>query len=91
VAPLALTVTPAQCYGLNDVEWGNSAGATYFELYRSPNAAFNPQARIYSGSGTFVSINVSGIAYLRVRACNPTGCSPYVVGDRPARYVRGCF
>jgi hypothetical protein len=91
VAPLALTVTPAQCWGLNDVEWGLSAGATYYELYRSPNAAFNPQTRVYSGTNTFISINVGGTAYLRVRACNATGCSPYRVGNRAARYVNGCF
>jgi hypothetical protein len=91
VAPLALTVTPALCYGLNDAEWGPSAGATRYELYRSSSPAFTTQARIYSGPNTFFSFNVSGTAYLRVRACNATGCSGYRVGNRAARYVNGCF
>jgi hypothetical protein len=91
VAPLTLTVTPAQCYGLNDVEWGPSAGATRYELYRSSNSSFNPQVLVYSGPNRDRSINVTGTTYLRVRACNATGCSAYRVGNRAARYINGCF
>ena len=32
--PPSLNVVPAQCYGLNDLDWGAAAGATRYELYR---------------------------------------------------------
>jgi hypothetical protein len=91
VTPLRFTVTSALCFGLNDLDWGPSAGATRYEVYRSPNQAFNPQTLHYSGSGLGTTINVTGTTYLRVRACNAAGCSGYRTGNRAARPTQGCF
>jgi hypothetical protein len=89
--PPSLTVLPAQCYGLNDLDWGASAGATRYELYGSTSSSFSSQWLEYSGPNRFDTVNVSRTTYYRVRACNASGCSCYRVGNRAARYINGCF
>ena len=89
--PATLDVVPALCNGLNDVEWDPSPGATYYELYKSSTSSFTTQTLEYSGPNTFDSVNVPGTRYLRVRACNASGCSCYKVGNRPATHTNGCF
>lgn len=90
--PASLTVTQAQCWGLNSVTWAASAGATSYELYRSPSSSFPSQTLEYSGSGTsdIVTAGAGSPAYLRVRACNSSGCSAYRAGNVPASYFGSC-
>jgi subtilisin family serine protease len=88
--PASLTVTQLQCWGLNSVTWAASAGATYYELYRSTNSSYPSQTLEYSGSATSRTVSVSTITYLRVRACNSSGCSDYRVGNFPATFFGTC-
>ena len=89
--PAFLTVINERCYQLNTVEWAASSGATSYQLYRSSSAGFPSQTLEYSGGGTFDIVNVSSTTYLRVRACNSSGCSSYRVGNTPATYYNGCL
>ena len=89
--PATFTVTPALCYGLNDLDWAPSAGATRYEVYRSSSSAFTTQTLVYSGANTLAPVTVAGPTYLRVRACNASGCSCYRRGNRTATYTNGCF
>ncbi len=90
-APASFTVTPAMCYGLNDLDWAPSAGATRYEVYRSSSSGFGTQTLVYSGPDTMTTLNVVASAYVRVRACNASGCSCYRRGNRTATYTNGCF
>ena len=89
--PASLTVVSQLCYGGNDVSWAASPGATRYELYKSSTAAFTTQSLEYSGPDTFDSVTVPATRYLRVRACNASGCSCYRNGNRTATYTNGCF
>jgi hypothetical protein len=89
--PAALTVEPLLCNGLNDVEWSASLGATYYQLYRSSTATFTTQTLEYSGPDRYKLVNVPGTRYLRVRACNASGCSCYRRGNRAATHTNGCL
>jgi len=80
--PASLTITNLQCWALNSASWTASSGATYYELYRSPSSSFPTQTLQYSGPNT--SLNFTGTGYLRVRACNASGCSGYRAGNVPA-------
>jgi subtilisin family serine protease len=90
--PASMTVTQLQCWGLNSVSWAASAGATFYELYRSPNSSYPSQTLEYSGPNTSrtVTAGAGSPAYLRVRACNASGCSGYRVGNFPATFFGTC-
>lgn len=88
--PGSMTVTQLQCWGLNSVTWAASSGATYYELYRSTNSSYPTQTLEYSGPNTSRTVSVGTITYLRVRACNASGCSHYRVGNLPATYFGTC-
>jgi hypothetical protein len=89
--PAYLTVTPDMCYGWNWAEWEPVEGATYYELYGSTSSSFPSQSLYYSGPDWYTDVYVGGMRYLRVRACNDSGCSGYRNGNRPAIYVNGCL
>ncbi len=91
LVPASLNVMRQMCYGINDLQWSPSAGATRYELYRSSSPSFTTQQLVYSGSGTFYTANVSSTTYFRVRACNASGCSCYRVGNRAATYYPYCL
>ena len=90
--PASMTVTIAMCWGLNTVTWAASPGATYYELYRSTNSSYPTQTLEYSGPDTndVVTAGAGTPVYLRVRACNASGCSGYRVGDKPAGWYGTC-
>lgn len=88
--PASLTVTRGLCYSENFASWTASAGATYYELYGSSSSTFSTQYLIYSGSGRSSDVYVSSPTYLRVRACNASGCSAYRNGDMTAIYYKYC-
>jgi hypothetical protein len=85
-----LTVFSESCRGLNTAEWTASAGATYYELWGSSSSTFTFSSLYYSGSATSKLINVGGLTYLHVRACNATGCSPFS-NTRTATSIGGCL
>lgn len=89
--PASLTIYLEYCHGLNTAEWSAVSGATYYELYGSSSPSFPSQWLVTSTTGTFDAFSVSGTTYLRVRACNASGCSGYRVGNQPAKYFSGCF
>jgi subtilisin family serine protease len=88
--PASMTVTQLQCWGLNSVSWTASSGATFYELYRSTNSSYPSQTLEYSGPNTSRTVSVGTITYLRVRACNSSGCSDYRVGNLPASFFGTC-
>lgn len=54
--------------------WGSSSGATYYQGFYSPTGG----GYIYSFSTSFPSANTYNNidAYVKIRACNSSGCSP---------------
>ncbi len=88
--PASLTITNGRCWATNSASWAASAGATYYELWRSTNSSYTTQTLEYSGANTSHGFLASTNTYLRVRACNGSGCSGYRVGDKPASYYNGC-
>ncbi|HEX4953961.1 MAG TPA: S8 family serine peptidase [Thermoanaerobaculia bacterium] len=89
--PVRLNIYRGLCYGLNDAEWSAVTGATYYQLYISTSSTFTTQSLLYSGPNLDHTFNVSGTRYLRVRACNASGCGGYRNGDRSATYTNGCL
>lgn len=73
-APDPVSVTPLFCWGLNVVQWAAQAEAVEYRLFRSYSPAFSSPFPVYSGPGTFASIDVDTTWYLRVQACNSGGC-----------------
>ncbi len=77
-APNPISKQSGQCYGFNTVNWTAQSGATEYKLYRSTNSSFTNAVLQYSGTNTQTGVNVSsGTWYLRAKACNASGCSPY--------------
>lgn len=89
--PASLTVINEHCFALNTAQWAASAGATYYELYRSSTSDFSTQTLEVSTSGTLKTVSATSPTYLRVRACHAFGCSDYRVGNQPATYFSGCL
>jgi subtilisin family serine protease len=89
--PVSVTVFNEMCYGLNEVTWSAVSGATYYQMYTSSSSGFSNQVLAYSGSATNKMLSVSGTTYVRVRACNSSGCSSYRPGNQSAKYTNGCL
>lgn len=66
------------CYGLHFLDWGTSAGATSYQVWRSTSSGFSSAVMLYTGPASEADINVtSGTWYLRARACNAAGCGAW--------------
>lgn len=89
--PSSISVRNERCYGLNQVSWSSVFGAQEYELWGSTSSDFSSPWRLYRGPQTSRGINVSGTVYLRVRACNPSGCSSYRTASTPAQRFPGCL
>lgn len=89
--PASLTIYRGFCFGLNDALWTASAGATSYQLYGSTSSSFTTQTLYYSGPNLDAVFNVPGTRYMRVRACNASGCSGYRNGNGTATYTNGCL
>jgi len=85
-----LTVTPDACYGYNWAEWTAPSGATSYELWASPYSSFSYTYLYYSGSATYLDLNVGATTYLHVRACNANGCSAFS-NTGIARHYNACL
>lgn len=90
--PNSFDVSSAQCYGWNSVSWDSESHVEQYQLLRSFNSSFSPYDLIYSGTGTSTNVNVpyGNTWYLRVRACNGSGCSDTSIQDS-ATYYNGCL
>ncbi len=77
--PNPINVVSEQCYGLNTVNWTAKAGTTEYKMYKSTSSTFSFPSLMYSGNNTSSVVNVSGSSpwYIRVKACNASGCSAY--------------
>jgi hypothetical protein len=89
--PLSISVRNERCRGLNHVSWSSVFGALEYELWGSASSTFSSSWLLYRGPQTSRGINVGGTVYLRVRACNPTGCSSYRTASSPAQRFPGCL
>jgi hypothetical protein len=89
-APNPLNVTSGYCWGFNSVQWAAQSGAVEYRLFRSYSSGFTNPTLIYSGPGIATGVNVSQSAYLRAKACNSGGCSPYSA-QVAADYFPGCM
>lgn len=89
--PSNLTAQNEWCYGLHEVSWPSVSDTQQYQLLRSTSSSFTNPAMIYNGSNTstFITVN-SGTWYLRVRACNGSGCSLNSV-QRSATYYPSCL
>ncbi len=67
----------AGCDGHYRPSWTASTGATYYELWGSSSSTFTPSSLFYTGSNLSAPIDVGGVTYLHVRACNANGCSAF--------------
>lgn len=77
-APNPLTKISEACFGAHYIDWGSSAGATSYQLWRSTSSGFGSPIMLYSGNATDADIEVSsGTWYLRARACTAAGCGAW--------------
>ena len=77
--PLSPTVT-VQALSALHVSWGSVIGATYYEVYRSPDAAGNSRTRIATPTLTAYSdASLSSLTtyYYWLKACSDTACSDF--------------
>lgn len=81
-APASITV-PTTSTGTHTISWGAATGTvTRYELQQDTNSGFTAPTLAYSGTALSNSVTVTqdGTYYYRVRACNNTACSAYVIG-----------
>lgn len=76
-APNPISAHTFYCFGQNAVQWTAQSGAVEYRLFQSHSPSFTSPFLVYSGPGTGTLVNVNSTAYLRARACNSGGCSPY--------------
>lgn len=92
IAPSSLTATSHMCWGMTNVSWGASSGATMYKLFYSTYSTYNPQFVAYDGTArnSFVNIGSNSTYYFRVKACNAGGCSGFS-NQVSASWVNGCY
>lgn len=88
-----LTVSSAQCFSLNWVEWGAATGnVEWYEIQASPQSVFPAFSQIYQGpTPSLIAYGAYEPTYIRGRSCNSSGCSPWLDGSATATYTNGCF
>jgi hypothetical protein len=90
--PGDFTVTSWFCWGQGEAWWNGVSGATSYQLQASTSSHFPPLDSWieFSGSGTWVTLNVTQSTYFRVRACNGGNCGQYT-GSKLLVYRSGCM
>ncbi|WP_395375120.1 hypothetical protein [Marinicella sp. W31] len=75
--PSSLNVNQGNCFGLNGLNWtDNDINTLRYVLSYSTQSNFSNSSQIYNGWDKITSINVlTDPWYLRVKACNASGCS----------------
>ena len=81
-APTTLNVPATSSTGSYSISWSGGGAVTSYELWESTNSGYNPQTRVYQGSGTTGSItgHGNGSYYYRVRGCVGSACTLYKTG-----------
>lgn len=86
-----VTVTRGTCFGNNWVDWSTPSGLVgWYEVQTSTNSSYSNPQLIYRGSTESIHLEVSTETWVRVRACNGTGCSSWTNGNQTATYYPGC-
>jgi hypothetical protein len=86
-----MDVFPWHCFGLADLSWSSSTGATSYQVEQSPYSSFSSTWTVYAGPDTSIHHDGGwGTNYYRVRACNSGGCSGYQNGDEAVRFYDPC-
>ena len=84
-------VVSEQCYGQSIAFWNSVSTAENYQLLRSYNSNFSNPEVIYFGSSTSFYVNISQGQpwYMKVRACNGSGCGD-LSAQKIALYVPTC-
>lgn len=92
-APTAVTVDRLLCYGANEVTATPSGTGTagWYEIEVSTASNYSGATLIYRGGDEGWIIDVPGTRYVRMRACNASGCSSYTNGNQTATYTGSCI
>jgi hypothetical protein len=79
-------------YGLNEARWNAVSTAENYQLLRSHYSNFSSPSVLYFGPATSVDVTVAinQTLYLKVRACNGSGCSD-LSAQKTATYYNGCL
>lgn len=73
-----LRVISERCYGNNILIWEKASGTVeYYEAWASLNSDFLSPYKLISSTTLQTSINVSTKRYIKVKACNSSGCGSY--------------
>lgn len=90
--PSPFTVENEFCNGWYTLRWPAVPGATRYEVQHSFTFDFATAGNTFNGPQTTRRFQAhSSIVYLRVRACNASGCSCYKRGSQAARPRDGCL
>ena len=89
-APNPVGASSFYCWGMNSVNWTAQSGTAEYRLFSSSSSSFTNPTLMYSGPDTSTTVNVGQTSYLRVKACNSGGCSPYS-SQVVAEYYNGCM
>ncbi len=85
-------VVSDNCYGLSTARWNSVSTAENYQLLQSTSSNFSNPSVIYFGSARAVEVTTTqnNILYLKVRACNGSGCG-VLSGQKEAHYFNGCL
>lgn len=89
-APDPISTSSFYCWGMTSVNWAAQTGTVEYRLFRSSSSSFTHPVLMYSGPKTATTVNVDQTSYLRVKACNSGGCSPYS-SQAVAFYYSACM
>lgn len=77
-APSSIIVSPNYSTGASTVDWLSVSGAVEYEVWGDRDPSFSRAFKMVTTPSTSFTFNPSGVnIYVRVKACNSSGCSPY--------------
>jgi hypothetical protein len=88
--PESFGVLQIGCDGEHWLAWTRACNVNKYKVYGSQSPNFTSQWLEYSGTQLFTSVTVSLTTYYRLKACNSSGCSAYIVAAGHAEPYSGC-
>ncbi|MFU8833274.1 MAG: S8 family serine peptidase, partial [Wenzhouxiangella sp.] len=88
--PSNATVSPAMCFGINDVSWDSMPDATEYQVQGSLSSTFSSPWTLFRGTSTFITVHVQQPTYIRVRGWNMVSAGPWSVAGQ-AQYFSSCL
>ncbi|WP_299574448.1 RHS repeat domain-containing protein [uncultured Shewanella sp.] len=89
--PTNLKVVSERCFGNNSLYWTKASGTVQqYEVWASTNSSFSSPYRLKTSTSTGSFINVPSTRYVKVKACNTSGCGSYS-NQVTARYFGSCL